>query len=448
MKPERLRRLNKKDKEKGPILYWMSRDQRMKDNWALLFAQDLALEQKASLGVIFCLVPDFLQATIRQYDFMLRGLEETEKSLEAKNIPFILLTGSPEEEIPRCVQKLRAGALVTDFDPLKIKRRWKGRIHAELHIPFFEVDSHNVIPCWEASPKQEFAAYTFRPKVHKRLHDFLDPFSPVKKHSFPWKTEAKRTDWNAARKNLKVDYSVSGVDWIEPGEKAARKMLRRFIDHKLSVYAAQRNDPNSDALSNLSPYLHFGQISAQRIAQEVLKADMPEENREAFLEELIVRRELADNYCFYNRNYDNFRGFPEWAKKTLDEHRRDKREYLYSLEQFERGLTHDMLWNASQMEMVKTGKMHGYMRMYWAKKILEWTRDPKAAQKIAIALNDRYELDGRDPNGYTGIAWSIGGVHDRAWFSRAIFGKVRYMSAGGAKSKFDVDAYIKKVKRL
>ena len=448
MKHERIRMLNSRERRQGPIVYWMSRDQRTKDNWALLFAQDLALEHKVPLAVVFCLAPDFLGATIRQYDFMLRGLEETEKNLWDKNIPFVLLLGSPGEEIPKYVQRHQPGSLVTDFDPLRIKKKWKEDVIRHLDVPFCEVDSHNLIPCWVASPKQEFAAYTFRPKVKKLLPDFFDPFPPLKKHPFSWKAKGERTDWKAARKSLKVDTSVAAVDWIEPGEKAAQKTLPHFIKNKLAAYATQKNDPNRDAVSNLSPYLHFGQISAQRVAQDIRKAEVPEEDREAFLEELIVRRELADNYCHYNKNYDNFQGFPDWAKKSLNEHRGDKREYLYSLEEFENGLTHDELWNAAQMEMVKTGKMHGYMRMYWAKKILEWTKDPEDAQNIAIDLNDKYELDGRDPNGYTGIAWSIGGVHDRAWFSRPIFGKVRYMSYGGARSKFDVDAYIAKVKRL
>jgi deoxyribodipyrimidine photo-lyase len=423
----------------------MSRDQRSRDNWALLFAKELALQQKVPLGVIFCLVPDFLQATIRHYDFMLRGLQETERNLAGKNIPFFLLTGSPEEKIPPFVKDSHAGALVTDFDPLNIKKRWKRKILPHLEISFYEVDSHNIIPCWMASPKQEFAAYTFRPKVKKQLECFLDSFPPLQKHPYSWKQGGKRIDWEEARKSLKVDTNVPPVVWIEPGEKNAKKMLRYFIRHKLASYNVQRNDPNLDALSNLSPYLHYGQISAQRIALEVRQAEGPEEARDSFLEELIVRRELADNYCFYNKDYDNFRGFPDWAKKSLNEHRPDKREHVYPLASFENGSTHDGLWNAAQMEMVKTGKMHGYMRMYWAKKILEWTKNPETAQETAITLNNKYELDGRDPNGYTGIAWSIGGVHDRAWFSRPVFGKVRYMSFGGAKSKFNVDAYIAKV---
>jgi len=310
------------------------------------------------------------------------------------------------------------------------------------------VDSHNIIPCWMASPKQEFAAYTFRPKVNKLLPGFLDSFPSLKKHPFSWIKRSRQVNWKKAREGLDVDDSVPPVEGIKPGEAAAKKTLRHFISQKLAAYDSQRNDPNRDALSNLSPYQHFGQISAQRVALEVRKAGVPEGDREAFLEELIVRRELADNYCYYNKNYDNFCGFPDWAQKSLNEHRKDEREHRYSRAQLEKGRTHDELWNAAQVEMVKTGKMHGYMRMYWAKKILEWTKSPEQAQKTAIFLNDKYELDGRDPNGYTGIAWSIGGVHDRAWFSRPIFGKVRYMSFGGAKSKFDVDAYVAKIKRM
>ncbi len=162
------------------------------------------------------------------------------------------------------------------------------------------------------------------------------------------------------------------------------------------------------------------------------------------MEELIVRRELSDNFCFYNSDYDQFSGFPEWAQKTLNEHRGDKREFIYSLEQFEHGKTHDDLWNAAQLQMVLTGKMHGYMRMYWAKKILEWTGSPEDALEIAIHLNDKYELDGRDTNGYVGVAWSIGGVHDRAWQERPVFGKIRYMSYAGCKRKFDVSTFIEK----
>ncbi|MBP1734596.1 MAG: Deoxyribodipyrimidine photo-lyase photolyase (Photoreactivating enzyme), partial [Deltaproteobacteria bacterium] len=240
-----------------------------------------------------------------------------------------------------------------------------------------------------------------------------------------------------------IDRKMLGLRCLEPGEKAAQSVLKRFIEGKLGRYDSDRNDPNKDGQSGLSPFLHFGHISAQRIALEVMKENAAGESRDAFLEELIIRRELSDNFCFYNDQYDSVGGFPEWAKKTLNQHGKDKRPYLYSLEDFEGAKTHDDLWNAAQIEMVKRGKMHGYMRMYWAKKILEWTQSPEEAMNIAIYLNNRYELDGRDPNGYAGIAWSIGGVHDRAWNERNVFGKIRYMSYNGCRSKFNTDSYIK-----
>jgi len=216
-----------------------------------------------------------------------------------------------------------------------------------------------------------------------------------------------------------------------------------FIENKFDKYADLRNDPNSNVLSNFSPYSHFGQISAQRVAL-VLYGFGNHPSTESFLDELIVRRELSDNYCYYNSNYDSFIGFPDWAKQTLNDHRADERDFVYSLRKFEEAKTHEDLWNAAQNELIRTGKMHGYMRMYWAKKILEWSKSPEEALKIAIYLNDKYELDGRDPNGYVGCAWAIGGVHDRAWGERAVYGKIRYMNRGGAKRKFDINKYILK----
>ena len=440
--PRRARILKEGLVGSGPVVYWMSRDQRVNDNWALLFAQKLALERKVSLGVVFCLAPSFLNATLRQYGFMLKGLQEVEKRLAELNIPFVLLIGSPEQQLPTFLAKHQTGGLVTDFDPLRIKQQWKKEVAAHIKSPIYQVDGRNIVPCWEASNKKEYAAYTLRPKIHRALPEFLKDFPLAQKHPFPWPKKVKKTDWDQAESSLNIDLSVTEVDWLLPGEKAAAEILDHFLAKKLSAYDTRRNDHNEDGASNLSPNLHFGQISAQRVALEVQKKKVNKESKEGFLEELIVRRELSDNFCFYNPDYDRFAGFPEWAQKTLNEHRGDKREYVYSLEQFEDGKTHDDLWNAAQVEMVHRGKMHGYMRMYWAKKILEWTGSPEEALEVAILLNDKYELDGRDSNGYAGIAWSIGGVHDRAWKERPIFGKIRYMSYGGCKAKFKVKTYI------
>lgn len=444
MNADRVRALQDGIKREGKVVYWMSRDQRVKDNWALLYAQELALQMKAPLAVVFCLVPQFLNATLRQFGFMLRGLEQVEKSLQDLEIPFFLLRGWPQKKIPEFVTERNVTALITDFDPLRIKREWKEEVAHKLDIPLYEVDARNIVPCWVASPKQEYAAYTLRPKIHRYLPEFLEKFPKLRIHPFTWGGKVKKTDWKRAIGDLDVDRDVTEVDWLEPGERAARRTLDHFLRKKLPEYDLKRNDPTEDSISHLSPYLHFGQISAQRVALEVKKHRVKSEQKDSFLEELIVRRELSDNYCFYNDKYDQFEGFHPWAQKTLNEHRGDKREYLYSSEEFEKAKTHDDLWNAAQMEMVHRGKMHGYMRMYWAKKILEWTESPESALEIAIYLNDKYELDGRDSNGYAGIAWSVGGVHDRAWNERPVFGKIRYMSYYGCKRKFDIQKYIQK----
>ena len=444
MNVDRVRALKDGSKREGNVVYWMSRDQRVEDNWALLYAQELALQMKAPLAVIFCLVPQFLDATLRQFAFMLRGLEQVEKSLKDLKISFFLLRGWPQKEIPKFVMENKVTMLVTDFDPLRIKRQWKGEVADKLDIPLYEVDTRNIVPCWVASPKQEYGAYTLRPKIHRYLPDFLEKFPKVRAHPFTWGGKVKKTDWKRAIDSLEVNRDVTEVDWLDPGERAACKTLDDFLNNKLPEYSLKRNDPTENGVSHLSPYLHFGQISAQRVALEVKKHRVKSEHKDSFLEELIVRRELSDNYCFYNDKYDQFGGFHPWAQKTLNEHRGDKREYLYSSEEFEEAKTHDDLWNAAQMEMVHRGKMHGYLRMYWAKKILEWTESPERALEIAIYLNDKYELDGRDSNGYAGIAWSVGGVHDRAWNERPVFGKIRYMSYNGCKRKFDIQKYIQK----
>jgi len=443
VKKERIRVLKEGDKGAGPVVYWMSRDQRISDNWAFLYAQEIAVKAGEPLAVVFCLVPDFLNAATGQYKFLLTGLREAQRMLAGLDIPFFLLQGHPEKEIPAFVGRHKPSRLVTDFDPLRIKRQWKDAVARVLNIPLYEVDAHNIVPCWVASPKQEYGAYTIRPKLNRLLTEFLEDFPKPKKHPYPWSSSLGRVTWDEVEHNLDIDRKMLDLRWLELGEKAAQSVLKRFIEGKLGRYDSDRNDPNKDGQSGLSPFLHFGHISAQRIALEVMKENAAGESRDAFLEELIIRRELSDNFCFYNDQYDSVGGFPEWAKKTLNQHGKDKRPYLYSLEDFEGAKTHDDLWNAAQIEMVKRGKMHGYMRMYWAKKILEWTQSPEEAMNIAIYLNNRYELDGRDPNGYAGIAWSIGGVHDRAWNERNVFGKIRYMSYNGCRSKFNTDSYIK-----
>lgn len=470
MNEQRVRKLNMKDGVSGPVVYWMSRDQRAEDNWALLLAQDIALSAKVPLLVVFNLVPNFLGGTSRQHEFKLLGLQEVASSLKKKHIPFFLVidrTGkSSAITINDFVLKQGAGAVVTDFFPLRQPRMWVEELRTLLPVPLYGVDAHNIVPCWVASPKLEFGAYTLRPKLHRLLPEFLEEFPALTPHPHRFHGVVPEIDWGELSQLAGSGGNNTHPLTYSPGSRAAKKHLEHFIDEILPEYAILRNDPNSAHQSALSPYLHFGQIAPQRVALEVLKAvGMPieimigkaknkaniEKGQEltpgdhvgAFLEELIVRRELSDNFCFYQTDYDSPLGFPDWAKKSHERHGNDKREYLYTRSQFERAETHDELWNACQKELLKTGKMHGYMRMYWAKKILEWTQSVEEAMEIAIYLNDTYELDGRDPNGYAGIAWSLGGVHDRAWFDRPVYGQVRYMNRNGCATKFSVDTYIK-----
>uniref|UniRef100_A0A8D2ISD6 Deoxyribodipyrimidine photo-lyase n=2 Tax=Varanus komodoensis TaxID=61221 RepID=A0A8D2ISD6_VARKO len=305
--------------------------------------------------------------------------------------------------------------------------------------------AHNIVPCWVASDKQEYGARTIRRKIHDHLAEFLTEFPPVVRHPFPAGFQAEPIDWEACRASLEVDRSVKEVAWATPGTAAGLLVLEQFIQERLRFFGTDRNNPNRAALSNLSPWFHFGQVSVQRAILEVRKHRARfKDSVDSFIEEAVVRRELADNFCFYNQNYDQVKGAYDWAKTTLELHSKDKRPHLYTLKQLEEGKTHDPLWNAAQLQMVHEGKMHGFLRMYWAKKILEWTRSPEEALQFSIFLNDRYELDGRDPNGYVGCMWSICGIHDQGWAERPVFGKIRYMNYAGCQRKFDVGQFERK----
>ena len=422
------------------VLYWMNRDKRVKDNWALLEAQNLAIEKKAPLIVCFQYFGKFKEANIRQYSFLIKGLLELSNDLKLLNIDFYLIQGRAKHSILKIINDNSVGALFVDYNPLKSYKRKIYNVVNRVSIPVYQVDAHNIIPVWVTSQKKEFAAYTIRKKIQNNLNTFLTDFPEIKRHPYG-SVSSLNFAYQEIIDKLDIDHGVKEVDWIEPGEDAALRKLTT-LNEVLRGYSLLRNDPNKKALSNMSPYFHFGHISTQRVALEMKNSELDSEDKKAFLEEMIVRRELSDNFCEYEPYYDYFEGFHKWAQETLNDHREDKRDYLYTQDQFEESKTHDPLWNAAQNQMKLEGKMHGYMRMYWAKKILEWSESPEAALQIAIDLNDKYELDGRDPNGYAGIAWSIGGVHDRAWFERPVYGKIRYMNYNGCKSKFNVSNYI------
>ena len=438
---DRIRHLKNGVFNGSSVLYWMVRDKRVSDNWALLEAQKIALKNNVPLIVCFNNYNKYSQANNRHYQFLFDCLKEVHSSLSKLNIQFHLLQGKSDQAIPKFIDKYKVGHLVVDFSPLRVYKNRLNKVLQKTAIPVSQVDAHNIVPVWQASEKKEFAAYTIRPKIKRLLPDYLTDIPKITKHPYILDVTQNKINWDNALISLRLDESVRSLDWINPGEKNAQKLLKK-IKSSLANYNEQRNDPNLDKLSNMSPFFHYGHIAPQRVALEIKNSNLPPEDKDSYLEEMIVRRELADNFCHYEKNYDQFEGFHAWAQKTLNEHRSDEREFVYSPEEFEYSETHDDLWNAAQDEMKIKGKMHGFMRMYWAKKILEWSPSPEIAQQTAIELNDKYQIDGRDPNGYTGIAWSIGGIHDRAWFERPVFGKIRFMNYNGCKRKFNVQTYI------
>nr|GEU80976.1 deoxyribodipyrimidine photo-lyase [Tanacetum cinerariifolium] len=438
----------------GPVVYWMFRDQRLKDNWALIHAVDEAKRLDVPVAVAFNLFDQFLGAKVRQLGFMLRGLKQLSHELELTlHIPFFLFQGEAIDTIPCFLKECEASLLVTDFSPLREVRGWKREISKRVSdtVSIHEVDSHNIVPMWVTSDKLEDFARTIRPKITNHFPEYLIEFPSLKPQSKKWVATNRSIDWDTLIEDVvRKGAEVPEIKWCEPGEIAALETLNGFVTAKLENYSTDRNNPfKPKATSGLSPYLHFGQISAQRCALEARKLrKVYPQAVDKFLDELIVWRELADNYCYYEPHYDSFQGAWDWGRTTLIDHAFDKRQHIYTCEQLEKAQTADPLWNASQLEMVHYGKMHGYMRMYWGKKILEWTSSPQEAVEIAVYLNDKYHIDGRDPNGYAGIMWSICGVHDNGFQERPVYGKIRSMSYAGCARKFNVDGYIAYVKKI
>lgn len=438
---ERIKVLNNKEVKKGAyVLYWMQASQRVEYNHALEYAISKGNEFHQPIVVFFGITDHFPEANERHYTFMLEGLRELEQSLEKRGIRMVILHKSPEIG---AIQLAKGASLaVVDRGYLKIQKAWRSDAATKMNCPLIQVETDVIVPVEETSLKEEYAAATIRSKIHKKLSHFLVPL----KQSEP-AVDSLSLDFNCfdlsdvdeAISKLQIDRSVQRVSSFRGGTKEARNHFQIFLEEKLDQFPVLRNDPTVDYLSHMSPYLHLGQISPLYIALEALKTKCP--GTEAFLEELIVRRELSMNFVFYNEKYDSFEAVPEWAKKTLRAHKKDKRQYTYTLEELESAKTHDPYWNAAQKEMVIKGQMHGYMRMYWGKKIIEWSKTPGEAFRIALYLNNKYELDGRDPNGFAGVAWCFG-KHDRPWGERPIFGNVRYMNDKGLKKKFDADGYV------
>jgi deoxyribodipyrimidine photo-lyase len=448
---ERVRHLNEEGPRDGDyVLYWMQQAQRAEHNHALEYAVQKANEVGQPLLVAFGLTDDYPSANQRHYAFMLEGVRDAQESLEGRGIKFVVQKGTPDEVALRLGQN--ASMIVSDGAYLRPERSWRQRVAEEAGCHVVRVESNVVVPVELASDKRETAARTLRPKIRRHLDEFLAELLPteIEKGSLGLGIEGgiDLSEIDAVLGGMSIDKSVEPLRHLYTGGlTAAKKKLAEFIENKLDGYAGHRNQPHTDHVSHMSKYLHFGQISPVYLALRIREASAPREDVETYLEELIVRRELTINFCFYTPDYDSFSCIPDWAKLTLREHQEDGREHLYTREELEGAGTHDPYWNAAMTEAISTGYVHNHMRMYWGKKILEWSASPEEAHETTMYLMDKYFLDGRDANTYANIAW-VYGQHDRGFAERAVFGKVRYMSAGGLERKGKPEEYVEKVERL
>jgi len=442
-----VRQSGKPNSEGKCVVYWMQRSQRALDNPAL----EVAVQAANALGkpcvVFFAPVPFYPHANLRHYRFLNQGIPAIANGLKKRSIGFVLRR-YPDHHLLKFCDEVRPALVIGDENPMREPEQWRAKVAAQMHVPFWTVDADVIAPS-KLLIKEQYGAYTARPVIRRLLPEFLQPVGNTRA-KFAWVPPRGLKSLNSdidITEGWKLDRSVASVNNIVGGTDQALKRLKSFIRNELANYPVDRNKPERDGTSRLSAYLHFGHIGPHTVALAIQKANAPKAAKEAYLEQLIVRRELAINFVRFNPDYDNFESGTPWAHKSLAEHAGDPRK-IYSERQLEDAQTHDPLWNAAQMQMVKTGFMHNYMRMYWAKKILEWSKTPARAFQMAVYLNDKYELDGRDPNGYAGIAWAIVGKHDRPWFERPIFGKIRYMSFNSTSKKFDSKSYIRQIEAI
>ena len=395
--PARIYELNSKPIRKGEIVYLCEREIREKDNFALQFAIEKSKELNLSLKIIH---PKIKYDYRQKQRFIDNQVEQTKTQFSNIGLDFEIIENTPVE----IIKNTKPAILIIDFNPI-LKRDYLK--NADFKI--YEIDGHNIVPARFISDKQEYSAATLRTKIYHNIYPFLTEFM------------------NLTSDKVEADY-----------------VLDDFIKNKLQYYSENKNNPSLNVTSSLSKYLNLGFISSQRIALEVIQSGVKDINKEAFLEELIIRKELADNFCLYSESFKDFSSIPNWAKMSLENHKYDIRPYIYSIEMLESAKTHDKLWNATQIQLIKEGTIHGYLRMYWAKKIFDWMSTPKDALKTAIYLNDKYAYDSPSANGYVGILWAIGGLHDRAFADFLVTGKVRRMTYDSIKRKYDLFSYIKK----
>ena len=430
------------------VVYWMQRAQRAFDNPALDVAVAVANELQKPVVVFLAPVPFYPRANLRHFRFLSDGFPDIADGLAKRRIGFAFRF-YPEHSLLKFCSEVRPAIVIGDENPLRETEEWRLRVTRDLRVPFWTVDSDVVVPS-KLLAKEHYGARTIRPHLHRLLPQFLKgPDNPKAKVQWKAPRNLKTRDWKADfTLEWKLDGTVAPISAWHGGSQQGMKRLKLFLKTLLAEYPAHRSRPEIDGTSRLSPYLHFGHLSSLTVALAVKAADAGNAAKEAFLEQLIVRRELAVNFVRFNPSYDSMACLEPWADRTFAEHASDRRTILYSDQQLESAETHDPLWNAAQKQMVLTGWMHNYLRMYWAKKILEWSPSVAAAYQRAVWLNDKYELDGRDPNGYAGIAWAIVGKHDRPWFERPVYGHVRYMSLASTGRKFDSKQYIAQIASL
>ena len=431
------------------VLYWMQQSQRASGNPVLEYAVEEA--NRLGLPVVCCfgLTDGYPEANARHYAFMLEGLAEVAGKLAERGVLFVIRRGSPD----RVALELagRAALLVCDRGYLKPQKAWRAKVAEQAPCRVVQVEGDVVVPVELASAKHEFAARTFRPKVRLHWDEFLAPLAArqLKRRGDELRlpSDFDLSDVPGLVGGLKVDHAVPPVRRFRGGTSAARQRLHAYLGGPFADYGTRRGLPEAAAASHMSPYLHFGQISPVEIALAVRDATVGgPEDKAAYLEELIVRRELAMNHAFYDERYDSYDCLPDWARKTLGAASGDPRPFHYSQEELETGATHDRYWNAAMQEMRVTGYMHNHLRMYWGKKIIEWTPSPQEAFDTVLRLNNRHFIDGRDANSFTNVGWLFG-LHDRPWFARPVFGTVRYMGQATLK-KFDAEGYVRRVDEL
>ena len=444
---ERVQNLNEADlREGGYVLYWMQSSQRAEQNHALEYAVRRANDLNQRLLVVFGLTDDYPEANLRHYTFMLEGLKDAQEALYKRGIEMVVREGSPEEVALEAGKN--ASLIVTDRGYMRPQKKWREKVAREADCLVTQVESDVVVPVELASGKQEHAARTLRPKIQEYLEDYLVALRPTRVEKRSKNMQEDGLDLSDVEKvldGMDLYRSVGALSHLyKGGNSEAKKIFRRFLKQGLGGYYANRNQPQTDYVSHMSKYLHFGHVSPIWLALQARETSAKRDNIESFVEELVVRRELSMNFVFYNNDYDSYSNLPGWARKSLEEHKGDEREYTYTRKQLENAETHDEYWNAAMKEMVHTGYMHNYMRMYWGKKILEWSNTPEHAYKTTLYLNNKYFLDGRDPNSFANVAW-VFGQHDRGWTEREVYGKVRYMSSGGLERKTKPDQYVEKV---